>query len=153
MKYLLVFTALFVLSLSLSAQDQIAVNKDALEKGVSIELSVSDLSNDQAYLRIADVAGQAIALKELWLDDRQIWLKRSDDEATLNGSANWMDDETSRTIDLRGISDLLNSTQQLRCTIVLLDSKEDAYSLTVAQVDSREQIPAELIRTIDIDLN
>lgn len=153
MKYFLTLMACLTLSLPVFAQDQIAVDKDALEDGIAIEISVSDLSNNQSFLRIADVTGQALALKELWLDDRQIWLKRSADESTLSGSANWMDDETSLTIDLRGISDLLSSSRQLRCTVVLLDSKEDSYSLTVGQVDSREQVPAELIRTIDIDLN
>jgi len=142
-----------MLALPLVAQEQIAVNKDALEDGIAIEISASDITDNQSFLRIADATGQAIALKELWLDDRQIWLKRSDEESTLSGSANWLDDETSLTIDLRGLTDLLNSAQQLRCTIVLLDSKEDSYSITVGQVNSREQEPAELIRTIDIDLN
>lgn len=153
MKYFLTLMASLIVSLPLFAQDQIAVDKDALEDGVIIEISVSDLSNDQSFLRIADVTGQALALKEMWLDDRQVWLKRSAEEATLNGSAHWMDDETSLTIDLRAVSELLRSARQLRCTVVLLDSKEDSYSLTVGQVDSREEIPAELIRTIDIDLN
>lgn len=152
MKHAIILVVLGMLGLPLHAQNSLSVQRSELASGITIDIPVSDLDNSQQLLSIADKTGQAVALKELWLDDRQIWLKRSSEAVTVAGSAHWIDDETSLIIDLDGLGDLLSQSQTLRCVVVLLDSKEDTYNLDIGQTDSRADAPAQLIRSIEIDL-
>jgi len=152
MKHVLIVVFLGMLGLPLFAQNSMSVQRSDLASGTVIDIAVSDLDNSQQLLSIAEKTGQAVALQELWLDDRQIWLKRSAEDVTVAGSAHWMDDETSLIIDLDGLEDLLSQAQTLRCVVVLLDSKEDTYSLEIGQTDSRADAPAQLIRSLEIDL-
>ncbi|MGH1362330.1 MAG: hypothetical protein ACRBF0_02160 [Calditrichia bacterium] len=152
MKHVLMVVFFGILGLPLFAQNSMSVQRSELASGIAIDITVGDLDNSQQLLSIADKTGQAVALQELWLDDRQIWLKRSSDDVTVAGSAHWMDDEASLIIDLDGLKDLLAQAQTLRCVVVLLDSKEDTYSLEIGQTDSRADAPAQLIRSIEIDL-
>lgn len=151
----LIFILLFAGNALLAQGTARIINED-FSQGVIIELAANALSPSADFLAVRDSSSHKIALSNLILDDKNVWIKNSDDDAEIENTANWYYDENGQILflDLKGVKNSLTSQSILRFTILPLQTFENHLSLSVYETSADSgNLPGELQKINDLQLN
>ena len=140
----------------LVAQETARVVNEDFSQGIIIELQANLLSQSTDFLAVSDSSAHELALSNLALDNQNIWIKNSANDAEIENKVYWNYDAESKLlfVDLRGIKGSLPAGSTLQLTILPLRTFKAHLSLAVFEAPANSGNLAEAMQRIsDIDVD
>lgn len=152
----LIFVLVFAGNGLLAQETAKVINQD-FSNGIVIELQASMLPSSANFIAVSDSNTHELALSNLALDNKNVWIKKSTDEALSENTAHWNYDGGSRLlfVDLRGIKGSLIAGSTLQLTILPLKNYERHLSLAVFESPENSGSLSDIMQKVsdlDVDL-
>jgi len=150
-----IFALLLVGHASL-AQEAVRIVSEDFSQGIIIELAANVLTPSANFLAVRDSSDHTLALSNLALDNKNVWIKNSDENEEIENTAHWYYNEEAKILflELKSIKSALTPQSILRFTILPLKTFENHLSLSVFETSADSgNLPDALQKISDLDVD
>lgn len=152
------FLLVLAFSGGIFAQEKLQVSKDNLSGGITIKLQGNEIAAANNFLVLSDSSKNALSLRQISLDGKPVWMKKSSDAVELPNVVHWFEDDESGilTIDLSGLRGRLTAQSQLELVVVPFVTKMPRLRISVYQANDLSNLRTDnlqKIKDINIELN